>query len=92
MHIKLNRQQSWGVHAETGFYMGPVLKHYLCYKVVMQHTNTEIITNTISFQYHIPLPTVSATSATGCLITAIKQLHVVPVATPEEKVINTLHE
>ena len=61
----------------------------------MQHTNTKIITDTILFQYHIPLPTVSATD---CLSSAVKQLqdvitkHTVKKATNEEKAIDTLWE
>ena len=28
VHIKPNRWQSWGVHAETDCYIGPALKYY----------------------------------------------------------------
>ena len=61
----------------------------------MQHTNTEQITNTISFKHHIPLP---AVSAMDCLQTAMKQLqdaitqHAVFAATTKEKAIDTLCE
>ena len=94
VHIKSNGQQSWGVHADNGFYMGPAFKHYWCYKVIMQHANTKRITNTILFEHHIPVP---AVSATDCIISAIKQLHAitkhtVTEATNEEKAINTLWE
>ena len=95
VHIKPYWQQSWGVNADNCFYIGPALKHYCRYKVIMQHTNTERITNTISYQHHITLP---AVSATDCLITAIKQLqdaitkHTVTEAMNEEKAINTLRE
>ena len=57
--------------------------------------STEQITDTISFQHHIPL---HAVSATDCLLTAIKQLqdaitqHAVHLVTTKEKAIDTLHE
>ena len=88
VHIKPNWQQSVGVHGENGFYIKPALKHYCCYKVIIQLTNTSRITDTI-------LP---AVSATDCLITAIKQLqeattkHTVTEAVNEEKAINTCQE
>ena len=88
VHIKPNRHQSWGVHAEATFYIGPALKHYQCYKAVMQHTGTKQITDTILFQHNIPLPAVFAMDH---LLTAIKQLqdaithHVIPMATTEKK-------
>ena len=95
VHIKPNWQQSWGVHADNGFYIGPALKHYRCCKVILQHTNTKRITDTILFQHDIPLPAISATDS---LISAIKQLqvaitkHTVMEASNEEKAIDTLWE
>ena len=95
VHIKPNQQQSWGVHADNGFYIGPALKNYCCYKVIMQQTNTNRTMDTISFQHHILLP---AVSATDCLVTAIKQLqdaitkHTVTEAINGEKAMNTLWE
>ena len=61
----------------------------------MQQTNTKRITDTISFQHHIPLP---AISANDCLISSIKHLqdaitkHTVMEATNEGKAIDTLQE
>ena len=40
VHIKPHWQLPWGVHADAGFNIGPVLKHCQCYKIVMQNTNT----------------------------------------------------
>ena len=31
VHIKPNWGQSWGVHADNGFYIEPALKYYQCY-------------------------------------------------------------
>ena len=51
-----NQWSSWGVHAEPKFYIGPTLQYYQCYKVIMQKTGAEQISNSISFQHHFPLP------------------------------------
>jgi hypothetical protein len=51
---------TWAPHAVPGWYIGPVLNHYRCYRVYIPSTRCERITDTIAWlptQYHLPLPT-----------------------------------
>ena len=81
------RRASWGFHANKGWYIGPVLNHYQCYKYITKSTGAERITDTIKFQYHdvkVPQPTAAdrITSAARELQRAIKQQ---PAKSPMEE-------
>eukprot|EP00957_Ditylum_brightwellii_P116050 8853385-Ditylum_brightwellii.AAC.1 len=52
LHIKLHKRASWGFHAEDAWYVGPMLKHYRCYMVVMKQSTAQRITDTVRFQHH----------------------------------------
>ena len=41
VYLKPNWQSSWGLNAEPAFYVGPAVKHYPCYKVIMKNTGAE---------------------------------------------------
>lgn len=49
VHEKPDKRSSWAPHGKIGFYVGPALKHYRCYRVYMKSTNTTRITDTLSW-------------------------------------------
>jgi hypothetical protein len=60
LHIKPHKRDSWGFHAEDAWYVGPALKHYLCYTVVMKQSTAQRIRDTVRFQHHnVQLPIVT---------------------------------
>ena len=62
LHEKPVQQKSWNPHGYEGWYLGPALEHYRCYRVYKNRTRAEIIVDTVEFfhkrpQYCInPLP------------------------------------
>eukprot|EP00957_Ditylum_brightwellii_P069140 5250116-Ditylum_brightwellii.AAC.1 len=52
IHIKPHKRVSWGFHAEDAWYVGPALKHYKCYTVIIKQTTAQRITDTVRFQHH----------------------------------------
>ena len=49
IHQKSNHRPSFGYHSTTGFYIGPALQHYRCYKVYVPTTASERIADTLEF-------------------------------------------
>ena len=49
MHEKPNNRPSFGYHSTSGFYLGPAMNHYRCYRVYIPTTSGERITDTIQF-------------------------------------------
>jgi hypothetical protein len=47
IHEKLNQQLSWDPHGTKGWYLGPALKHYRCYRVFTIKTKGEQTVYTI---------------------------------------------
>ena len=57
---KRNVKGSWEYHAEEGWYIGPSLKHYRCFKCFVPRTRQEIIIDTVEIiEGNIPLPITS---------------------------------
>ena len=57
IHEKPTNCQTWAPHGTDGWYLGPALHHYQCYRVWVLHTHAERIVNTISFfPKSVPLP------------------------------------
>jgi hypothetical protein len=60
VHEKPDTRKSWAPHASEGWYIGPALEHYRCYKVYMCESQKERITDTVTWvPQNIPVPTVS---------------------------------
>jgi len=56
-HVKPHERPSWAPHGEEGFYVGPAMEHYRCYKVLVTRTQTTRITDTLSWHpRHEPFP------------------------------------
>jgi hypothetical protein len=60
IHAKPVMHQSWDHRAEHGFYVGPVLDHYRCYKLLKSETKQKVIFDTVEFRHaHLQIPVVS---------------------------------
>ena len=58
VHTKPHKRQSWAYHGQVGWYVGPAIHHYRCFRVYMPQTGREIITDTLKFlPEKIPFPT-----------------------------------
>ena len=53
VHNKYPTIKSWDFHAFDAWYVGPVMKHYRCYKVVSEITGAERTLDTVQFNHHI---------------------------------------
>ena len=71
-HVKPAQRESWAPHGLDGFYVGPALDHYRCYKVWVIKTETVRITDTVAWHPHnIIIPGLSPTDV---LVAAIAEL------------------
>ena len=62
VHEKPDNRKSWAPHANDAWYIGPALEHYRCFRVYMRETQSERITDTLTwFPKHVPLPTATST-------------------------------
>ena len=53
-------RKSWTPHGMEGWYLGPAMEHYMCYRVISSKTGGERITDTVHFFPHdVPLPGIS---------------------------------
>ena len=56
------QRASWATHGVDGFYVGPALQHYRCYKVYVTKTKRTRIAETLLWHPHsVTMPTSSAT-------------------------------
>ena len=49
VHQKSSQQKSWDFHGHIGWYVGPAMNHYQCFRIFVPHTGREIISDTIRF-------------------------------------------
>ena len=49
LHDKPSQQLSWDPHGTEGWYLGPALEHYICYRVVFNKKKDERFTDTLKF-------------------------------------------
>ncbi len=60
IHAKLITRRSWDFRAKDGFYIGPALNSYCCFKLVKSDTKSQVISNIVEFRHayrSIPAPT-----------------------------------
>ena len=56
VHSKPSQRGSWDPHGMVGFYVGPAMNHYRCFRCYIPTTRAERISDTISFvPYHVPV-------------------------------------
>jgi hypothetical protein len=61
-HETTGRRKTWAPHGQDGWYIGPALEHYRCYKVYITKTISSRIVETVEFfphQFKIPFPSSS---------------------------------
>ncbi len=59
-HAKPATRRSWDYRAKEGFYIGPALDSFRCFKVVKMDTKSQVISDTVEFRHAyrtIPAPT-----------------------------------
>lgn len=57
LHEKPNERKSWDPHGTNGWYLGPALEHYRCYRVFANKTKAERTSDTVEFfPQHTPVP------------------------------------
>ena len=49
IHKKTNKRASWDYHGQVGWYVGPAMDHYRCFRCFVPSTGKEIITDTLRF-------------------------------------------
>ena len=49
IHEKPNQRKSWAPHSVDGYYLGPAMQHYRCFKVFVTKTNAQRIYDTVEF-------------------------------------------
>jgi hypothetical protein len=49
IHAKPESCRSWDFHAKNGFYSGPALESYRCFKLVNADTKSQVISDTVKF-------------------------------------------
>ena len=60
IHTKPAIRRSWDMRAKDGFYIGPALSHYRCYRVLTKETKTITISDAVKFRPHnVPSPTIT---------------------------------
>jgi hypothetical protein len=59
IHAKLATQQLWDFRTKPGFYIGPALDSYRCFKLVKSDTKSQVILDTVKFCHvylSVPVP------------------------------------
>jgi hypothetical protein len=78
IHEKSNQRRTWDPHGVDGWYLGPpVTEHYRCYRVFINKTKAERITDNVEFfpqelEMPFPTPTEIAVEATKTLIKTLQ--------------------
>jgi hypothetical protein len=44
-----NRKRTWAPHGQYGWYIGPALEHYRCYRVYINKTRSERVVEMVDF-------------------------------------------
>ena len=52
VHIKPDKRKSWAYHVELGFYVGPAMDHYRCFKCYIPATGGIRVADTVKFYPH----------------------------------------
>ena len=72
IHHKASIRRSWDFRAKEGFYIGPALKHYRCYRVLAKESNALMISDAVKFRPHnVPSPHVEPTDKILAALNAI---------------------
>ena len=79
VHSKPSQRGSWDPHGVVGFYVGPVMDHYRCFRCYIPTTRAERISDTITFvSYHVPIPKISRADLIHRALQKIEKLTMTP--------------
>ena len=100
VHEKPAARGTWAPHGAKGYYLGPAVQHYHCWRTWILTTSSERISDTLQwFPIHVPLPGrnphAMVTAAIHDLITAAQSLQAtaqVPRATLQSHVLSATEE
>ena len=59
IHAKPATRRSWDFRAKNGFYIGPAMDSYRCFKLVNADTKSQVISDTVEFRHSylsVPAP------------------------------------
>ena len=87
IHTKPNTRETWAPHGAEGWYLGPAMNHYRCYRVYANETRAERIADTLAwFPSETKMPSASSTdaaiAAANDLITALQNPHPASALSP----------
>ncbi len=51
IHAKPATRRSWGFCAKNGFYIGPAMDSYRCFKLANADTKSQVISDTVEFRH-----------------------------------------
>ena len=79
VHEKAGQRNSWVLHAQLGWYVGPAMDHYRCYIVHMTKSKSLRFTDTLTWFpskiiMHVPTSTDRDIAANNDLTTALLNL------------------
>jgi hypothetical protein len=73
IHTKASIRRSWENRCHEGFYIGPSLVHYRCYRVLNTHSGAVTISDALKFRHHyLPTPELSTADK---LLHAVQAIH-----------------
>ena len=88
-HEQAEGRESFAVHSYRGYYLGPCLNHYRCYRVYCPATNSSRIANTVDwFPHNLKMPTATSTdiliATAKDLTSALRQTEHNPLVPPPD--------
>ena len=74
IHTKATVHRSWDFRSHDGYYIGPALAHYRCYRTINKESGAVIVSDAIKFRHHyLPSPTITLEDK---LLHALQAIHV----------------
>ena len=52
-HDKPNQCATWSKHGVAGWYIGPAVENYICYKIFVNDTRSEQISDIVDFSHRV---------------------------------------
>ena len=73
LHHKPTLRKSWDYRTLDGYYIGPALQHYRCYRAIAKASGAAVISDAVKFCHHyLPTPTVTLEDK---LLHALQAIH-----------------
>ena len=97
LHEKPSQRLSWDPHGTEGWYLGPALEHYRCYRLFVNKSKAERVTDTIDFfTEKAPMPYMTPTDvaiqATAEIIRLLHQPDAIQISKVGTKQIDTIKQ